>query len=86
MAEKLLQEYCEGGAKDGTFLVRDSETFVGDYTLSFWSVAVITFQSSGISFTISCKTTFVFWPPGGLVESSTAGSTHVRSLAPHVST
>ncbi|XP_077441364.1 1-phosphatidylinositol 4,5-bisphosphate phosphodiesterase gamma-1-like isoform X3 [Vanacampus margaritifer] len=35
-AEKLLQEYCEGGAKDGTFLVRESETFVGDYTLSFW--------------------------------------------------
>lgn len=38
MAEKLLQEYCEGGGKDGTFLVRESETFVGDYTLSFWSV------------------------------------------------
>eukprot|EP00064_Thunnus_orientalis_P016312 superscaffoldBa00003203_g16376 len=37
VAEKLLQEYCEGGAKDGTFLVRESETFVGDYTLSFWS-------------------------------------------------
>ncbi|XP_064190225.1 1-phosphatidylinositol 4,5-bisphosphate phosphodiesterase gamma-1-like [Anguilla rostrata] len=50
VAEKLLQEYCEGaakdqeygeggakvGAKDGTFLVRESETFVGDYTLSFW--------------------------------------------------
>lgn len=38
VAEKLLQEYCEGGAKDGTFLVRESETFVGDYTLSFWFV------------------------------------------------
>lgn len=38
VAEKLLQEYCEGGAKDGTFLVRESETFVGDYTLSFWLV------------------------------------------------
>uniref|UniRef100_A0A671WK22 1-phosphatidylinositol 4,5-bisphosphate phosphodiesterase gamma n=1 Tax=Sparus aurata TaxID=8175 RepID=A0A671WK22_SPAAU len=36
VAEKLLQDYCEGGAKDGTFLVRESETFVGDYTLSFW--------------------------------------------------
>uniref|UniRef100_A0A674BL18 Phosphoinositide phospholipase C n=1 Tax=Salmo trutta TaxID=8032 RepID=A0A674BL18_SALTR len=36
VAEKLLQEYCEGGGKDGTFLVRESETFVGDYTLSFW--------------------------------------------------
>lgn len=38
VAEKLLQEYCESGTKDGTFLVRESETFVGDYTLSFWSV------------------------------------------------
>nr|XP_023655878.1 1-phosphatidylinositol 4,5-bisphosphate phosphodiesterase gamma-1-like isoform X1 [Paramormyrops kingsleyae]XP_023655879.1 1-phosphatidylinositol 4,5-bisphosphate phosphodiesterase gamma-1-like isoform X1 [Paramormyrops kingsleyae] len=36
VAEKLLQDYCEGGGKDGTFLVRESETFVGDYTLSFW--------------------------------------------------
>uniref|UniRef100_A0A1A8DN49 1-phosphatidylinositol 4,5-bisphosphate phosphodiesterase gamma n=2 Tax=Nothobranchius TaxID=28779 RepID=A0A1A8DN49_NOTKA len=36
VAEKLLQEYCEGGGKDGTFLVRESETFVGDFTLSFW--------------------------------------------------
>ncbi|XP_019740106.1 1-phosphatidylinositol 4,5-bisphosphate phosphodiesterase gamma-1-like isoform X2 [Hippocampus comes] len=36
LAEKLLQDYCEGGAQDGTFLVRESETFVGDYTLSFW--------------------------------------------------
>ncbi|XP_066572245.1 1-phosphatidylinositol 4,5-bisphosphate phosphodiesterase gamma-1 [Amia ocellicauda] len=37
VAEKLLQEYCgEGGGKEGTFLVRESETFVGDYTLSFW--------------------------------------------------
>ncbi|XP_043923269.1 1-phosphatidylinositol 4,5-bisphosphate phosphodiesterase gamma-1-like [Protopterus annectens] len=37
IAEKLLHEYCtETGRKDGTFLVRESETFVGDYTLSFW--------------------------------------------------
>ncbi|NXS33223.1 PLCG1 phosphodiesterase, partial [Pomatostomus ruficeps] len=37
IAEKLLHEYCtETGGKDGTFLVRESETFVGDYTLSFW--------------------------------------------------
>ncbi|CAL1592677.1 unnamed protein product [Knipowitschia caucasica] len=36
VAEKLLQDYCEGGGKDGTFLVRESETFVGDFTLSFW--------------------------------------------------
>ncbi|XP_074864699.1 1-phosphatidylinositol 4,5-bisphosphate phosphodiesterase gamma-2 [Carettochelys insculpta] len=36
-AEKLLQEYCaEMGGKDGTFLVRESETFPNDYTLSFW--------------------------------------------------
>ncbi|XP_058034768.1 1-phosphatidylinositol 4,5-bisphosphate phosphodiesterase gamma-1-like isoform X5 [Ahaetulla prasina] len=37
IAERLLHEYCtETGGKDGTFLVRESETFVGDYTLSFW--------------------------------------------------
>uniref|UniRef100_A0A8C0I3B4 Phosphoinositide phospholipase C n=1 Tax=Balaenoptera musculus TaxID=9771 RepID=A0A8C0I3B4_BALMU len=36
-AEKLLQEYCaETGGKDGTFLVRESETYPNDYTLSFW--------------------------------------------------
>uniref|UniRef100_A0A674JHQ2 Phosphoinositide phospholipase C n=1 Tax=Terrapene triunguis TaxID=2587831 RepID=A0A674JHQ2_9SAUR len=36
-AERLLQEYCaEMGGKDGTFLVRESETFPNDYTLSFW--------------------------------------------------
>ncbi|CAG0899970.1 unnamed protein product [Darwinula stevensoni] len=33
-AEKLLREYSHLG--DGTFLVRESETFVGDYSLSFW--------------------------------------------------
>ncbi|KAE8608753.1 hypothetical protein XENTR_v10011595 [Xenopus tropicalis] len=37
MAEKLLQEYCaEVGGKDGTFLVRQSESYRDDYTLSFW--------------------------------------------------
>uniref|UniRef100_A0A2I3SBS3 1-phosphatidylinositol 4,5-bisphosphate phosphodiesterase gamma n=1 Tax=Pan troglodytes TaxID=9598 RepID=A0A2I3SBS3_PANTR len=37
IAERLLTEYCiETGAPDGSFLVRESETFVGDYTLSFW--------------------------------------------------
>ncbi|XP_072412440.1 1-phosphatidylinositol 4,5-bisphosphate phosphodiesterase gamma-1 [Chiloscyllium punctatum] len=37
IAEKLLAEYCiETGAPNGSFLVRESETFVGDYTLSFW--------------------------------------------------
>uniref|UniRef100_A0A2I3HJB2 1-phosphatidylinositol 4,5-bisphosphate phosphodiesterase gamma n=1 Tax=Nomascus leucogenys TaxID=61853 RepID=A0A2I3HJB2_NOMLE len=35
--EKKLQEYCmETGGKDGTFFVRESETFPNDYTLSFW--------------------------------------------------
>lgn len=38
IAERLLSEYCmDTGAPDGSFLVRESETFVGDYTLSFWS-------------------------------------------------
>lgn len=37
IAERLLSDYCvENGAPDGSFLVRESETFVGDYTLSFW--------------------------------------------------
>ncbi|XP_063153235.1 1-phosphatidylinositol 4,5-bisphosphate phosphodiesterase gamma-1 isoform X2 [Candoia aspera] len=37
IAERLLTEYCvDTGAPDGSFLVRESETFVGDYTLSFW--------------------------------------------------
>ncbi|XP_054856384.1 1-phosphatidylinositol 4,5-bisphosphate phosphodiesterase gamma-2 [Eublepharis macularius] len=36
-AEKLLQEYCaEMGGKDGTFLVRESETLPNGYALSFW--------------------------------------------------
>ncbi len=33
-AEALLHKYSHLG--DGTFLVRDSDTFVGDYSLSFW--------------------------------------------------
>ncbi|XP_037072934.1 LOW QUALITY PROTEIN: 1-phosphatidylinositol 4,5-bisphosphate phosphodiesterase gamma-1-like, partial [Pollicipes pollicipes] len=33
-AEQLLREYSYLG--NGTFLVRESETFVGDYSLSFW--------------------------------------------------
>ncbi|XP_034734553.1 1-phosphatidylinositol 4,5-bisphosphate phosphodiesterase gamma-2 isoform X1 [Etheostoma cragini] len=37
MAEQLIRDYCaEPGAKDGTFLVRQSDTYVTDYTLSFW--------------------------------------------------
>ncbi|XP_014241973.1 1-phosphatidylinositol 4,5-bisphosphate phosphodiesterase gamma-1 isoform X2 [Cimex lectularius] len=33
-AESLLKSYKHLG--DGTFLVRESETFIGDYSLSFW--------------------------------------------------
>lgn len=33
-AEGLLMKYSHLG--DGTFLVRESETFVGDHSLSFW--------------------------------------------------
>ncbi|GFO31278.1 phosphoinositide phospholipase c, partial [Plakobranchus ocellatus] len=33
-AEELLRQYCHLG--DGTFLVRESDTFVGDFSLSFW--------------------------------------------------
>uniref|UniRef100_A0A671L5N5 Phosphoinositide phospholipase C n=1 Tax=Sinocyclocheilus anshuiensis TaxID=1608454 RepID=A0A671L5N5_9TELE len=36
-AERLLQEYCaDSGGVDGTFLVRESDTFINDCTLSFW--------------------------------------------------
>lgn len=38
-AEQLLNEYSYLG--DGTFLVRESDTFVGDFSLSFWSVSWI---------------------------------------------
>ncbi|XP_051239098.1 1-phosphatidylinositol 4,5-bisphosphate phosphodiesterase gamma-2 [Dicentrarchus labrax] len=37
MAERLIQDYCaETGGRDGTFLVRESDTYVTDFTLSFW--------------------------------------------------
>jgi hypothetical protein len=39
LAEKQLQEYSFLG--DGTFLVRESYTFVGDYSLSFWYVSCL---------------------------------------------
>uniref|UniRef100_A0AAY4DMK5 Phosphoinositide phospholipase C n=1 Tax=Denticeps clupeoides TaxID=299321 RepID=A0AAY4DMK5_9TELE len=36
-AERLLQEFCaEHGGEDGTFLVRESDTFATNFTLSFW--------------------------------------------------
>ena len=35
-AEALLRQYSYLG--DGTFLVRESDTFVGDFSLSFWQV------------------------------------------------
>jgi hypothetical protein len=35
--ERLLQEFCAvSGGRDGTFLVRESDIFVTDFTLSFW--------------------------------------------------
>ncbi|KAM9854414.1 1-phosphatidylinositol 4,5-bisphosphate phosphodiesterase gamma-2 [Aulostomus maculatus] len=37
MAERLLYDYCdESSGRNGTFLVRESDTFVTDFTLSFW--------------------------------------------------
>ncbi|KAM4572809.1 1-phosphatidylinositol 4,5-bisphosphate phosphodiesterase gamma-2 [Odontesthes bonariensis] len=37
MAERLIHDYCaESGGHDGTFLVRGSDRYVTDYTLSFW--------------------------------------------------
>lgn len=37
-AEQYLKQYSHLG--DGTFLVRESDTFVGDYSLSFWYVKI----------------------------------------------
>ncbi|KAK5893986.1 hypothetical protein CesoFtcFv8_010727 [Champsocephalus esox] len=37
MGERLILDYCtENGGRDGTFLVRQSDTYVTDFTLSFW--------------------------------------------------
>ncbi|KAM3870064.1 1-phosphatidylinositol 4,5-bisphosphate phosphodiesterase gamma-2 [Diretmus argenteus] len=37
MAERLIQEFCaDSWGRDGTFLVRESDTFLTDFTLSFW--------------------------------------------------
>ncbi|XP_047453224.1 1-phosphatidylinositol 4,5-bisphosphate phosphodiesterase gamma-2 [Mugil cephalus] len=37
MAERLIHNYCaENGGRDGTFLVRPSDTVARDWTLSFW--------------------------------------------------
>ncbi|XP_071504089.1 1-phosphatidylinositol 4,5-bisphosphate phosphodiesterase gamma-1-like [Diadema antillarum] len=38
VAEELLTRYQQG---DGTFLVRESETFKGDYSLSFWAMGKV---------------------------------------------
>jgi len=36
-AEKLLREFCKGrDGKDGTFLVRESDTFIRNYIISLW--------------------------------------------------
>ncbi|XP_038149889.1 1-phosphatidylinositol 4,5-bisphosphate phosphodiesterase gamma-2 [Cyprinodon tularosa] len=36
-AERLIHDYCaETGVQDGTFLARQSDRYVNDYTLSFW--------------------------------------------------
>ncbi|XP_048879389.1 1-phosphatidylinositol 4,5-bisphosphate phosphodiesterase gamma-1-like [Brienomyrus brachyistius] len=37
IARRLVSEYClDTGSPDGSFLVRESDTFLGDYSLSFW--------------------------------------------------
>ncbi|KAG1936965.1 1-phosphatidylinositol 4,5-bisphosphate phosphodiesterase gamma-2 [Pimephales promelas] len=37
-AEKLLREFCKGrDGKDGTFLVRESDTFIRNYIISLWT-------------------------------------------------
>lgn len=37
MAERMIHDYCaETGGRDGMFLARESDTYVTDFTLSFW--------------------------------------------------
>ncbi|XDV29019.1 hypothetical protein PO909_032200 [Leuciscus waleckii] len=37
-AEKLLRDFCKGkDGKDGTFLVRESDTFIRTYSISLWT-------------------------------------------------
>ncbi|KAF4101228.1 1-phosphatidylinositol 4,5-bisphosphate phosphodiesterase gamma-2 [Onychostoma macrolepis] len=37
-AEKLLRDFCQGkNGKDGTFLVRESEKFIRNYSISLWT-------------------------------------------------
>lgn len=43
-AEAYLKKYSYLG--DGTFLVRESETFVGDYSLSFWYLFLSMYNES----------------------------------------
>lgn len=44
MAERLIHDYCvENGGIDGTFLARPSDTYVKDFTLSFWYAVVVSF-------------------------------------------
>ncbi len=63
IAERLLSEYClETGAPDGSFLVRESETFVGDYTLSFW------YGAHPFAVTVSFKLFYYF--TRGVIETN----------------
>lgn len=68
IAERLLSEYCqETGAPDGSFLVRESETFVGDYTLSFWYCGhnfAIRVSANSIYFTRGTAMTIVIYGLG----------------------
>ncbi|KAH0619519.1 hypothetical protein JD844_000203 [Phrynosoma platyrhinos] len=81
-AEKLLQEYCaEMGGKDGTFLVRESEAFPNDYTLSFWSDVTVYFEDTKESYiqksVLKCND--LTWRSGRVqhcrIRSSTDGDT-----------
>jgi hypothetical protein len=60
-AENLLKAFSL--LVDGTFLVRESETFVGDYSLSFWWVKYIQ---------LFCSVITVFWSvmPSNLVNTN----------------
>ncbi|XP_051513104.1 1-phosphatidylinositol 4,5-bisphosphate phosphodiesterase gamma-2 isoform X4 [Myxocyprinus asiaticus] len=59
-AERLLRDFCEGSnRKDGTFLVRESDKFIRNYSISIWKMGRI--QHCRIFFSPENGHTFSFF-------------------------
>lgn len=81
IAERLLSEYCmDTGAPDGSFLVRESETFVGDYTLSFWSGSYDLHAFDSYIFCIFKKQILVEYLTDVIADISDKNIYHIRTL------